>query len=131
KISSTMVYPWRKSKIDTLGNCATKSRCKSAELASSFTVVEITLNCGACSSTPAGKTMVKLDCNCPQSTLRMLATVVSIRTPCTLKPTASPSPILASLAKLSEIELTTGSLGCDWGVQVRSCTSSEFIGESR
>src|SRR5690606_23790998 len=131
KMSSTRVNTWRKSIMDRLGNLETRSRCKTAELDSSLTVVVKTLNCGASSSTPAGNTTVKLICNCVQSTFRILPTVVSINTPCTLKTMVSPRVTFASSERLSEMEITTGSPGFSRGTHLPASNSSEAVRASR
>src|SRR5690554_2669248 len=111
RMTSTTVYICRKSVTDTLGNLLTRSRCNLAEMASVGALVVSTLNWGAFSKTPLGKTMVKLGCRLAQSTFRMLLMTVSIRTPWTLKTIESPSFTSASFARFSEMETWTISFG--------------------
>jgi hypothetical protein len=104
-ISSMILKTCLKSIIETLGKFVTKSRCNAADLSSLGALAVNTLNCGASSNTPFGKTMEKLSCARPQSTFRILPTVVCIRSPCILKTIVSPTVTLASAARLSEIEI--------------------------
>ena len=97
-----------KSMIEMLGNLLINSFCNLAELVSSGVWVVKTLNCGAFSKIPLGKTIEKFNFILHQSTDLILAILVRINTPCTLKVKLSPTISWPFWAMLSAIDIDTG-----------------------